>query len=126
VSSPTSLNPDEIRAAAHAHQELGPDYQSAVVESFLDKVGREIDARVDERVAALSGSRRQRLPRAYTQRSPFALAVLSLIAGIPLSAIALNSGYNGHGNVGALFIIWAAITVINVAYVAHFRRTEGR
>src|SRR5215469_2798464 len=51
VNSP-SLSPDEIRAAAETHRDLGPDYQSAVIESFLDKVGREIDARVDARVAA--------------------------------------------------------------------------
>jgi len=45
------LTPEEIRAAAETHRELGPDYQSAVIESFLDKVGREIDARVDQRMA---------------------------------------------------------------------------
>jgi hypothetical protein len=45
------LSPEEIRAAAEIHQELGPNYQQAVIESFLDKVGREIDARVDARLA---------------------------------------------------------------------------
>ena len=47
-----SLSPDEIRAAAETHRDLGPEYQSAVIESFLDRVGREIDARVDARLAA--------------------------------------------------------------------------
>jgi hypothetical protein len=124
VSSSTSLNPDEIRAAAHTHQELGPDYQSAVIESFLDKVGREIDARVDARVAGLSPrARRQRLDRQPIQRSPFALALISLVAGIPLTAIATNFR---TGGTTALFVIWLAITVINVAYVASYRRNDGR
>jgi hypothetical protein len=52
VSSSSSFSPNEIRAAAETHRELGPDYRDAVVDSFLDKVGREIDARVDARLAA--------------------------------------------------------------------------
>ena len=42
--------PDGIRAAAEIHRELGPDYDKAVVESFLERLGPEIDARVDTRV----------------------------------------------------------------------------
>ena len=41
----------EIRAAAAAHQELGPEYSDAVVASFLERVEEEIDARVDARMA---------------------------------------------------------------------------
>src|SRR5438132_9019730 len=37
----------EIRAAAAAHEELGPEYSDAVVASFLERVEEEIDARVD-------------------------------------------------------------------------------
>jgi len=48
--SSSSLTPDEIRAAAETHNELGNEYQSAVIESFLEKVGNEIDARVDARL----------------------------------------------------------------------------
>ena len=41
----------EIRAAAAAHEELGPEYSDAVVASFLERVEEEIDARVDARMA---------------------------------------------------------------------------
>jgi hypothetical protein len=41
----------EIRAAAAAHDELGPEYSDAVVASFLERVEEEIDARVDARMA---------------------------------------------------------------------------
>ena len=35
--STSPLSPQEIRAAAAAHQELGPEYGDAVIESFLDE-----------------------------------------------------------------------------------------
>ena len=41
----------EIRAAAAAHEELGPEYSDAVVASFLERVEEEIDAGVDARMA---------------------------------------------------------------------------
>ena len=41
----------ESRAAAAAHEELGPEYSDAVVASFLERIEEEIDARVDARVA---------------------------------------------------------------------------
>ena len=47
------LSPEDIRAAAGAHHELGPEYSDAVVASFLEKVDQEIAARVDERLAAI-------------------------------------------------------------------------
>jgi len=117
---------DEIRAAAETHRELGPDYESAVIDSFLDKVGREIDARVDARMAAprqAYQARQARPPRAY---SPLALAIPSIAMGIPLTAIALAvSGIPSEGLTG-LVVIWIAITAINLAYAFHLRPPSGR
>jgi hypothetical protein len=53
--STSPLSPQEIRAAAETHDELGPAYSDAVIESFLERVDREITARVDARVDARSG-----------------------------------------------------------------------
>ena len=47
------LSAQDIRAAAEVHAELGPDYGDAVVESFLAKLDKQIEARVDERLAAI-------------------------------------------------------------------------
>jgi hypothetical protein len=111
----SSLSPEEIRAAAETHHELGPAYQDAVIESFLDKVGREIDARVDARLA----HRQAAQPSARDWRghsgSPMALAIISMALGIPLSAIALAVGTHPAGIVG-LLVVWIAITAINIAY----------
>jgi hypothetical protein len=121
VSSP-SLSPDEIRAAAETHRELGPDYQSAVIESFLDKVGREIDARVDARVAASRPPWPQAqwaqapVPaKATSDRSAFALAICSMAFGIPLTAIAVSAGTHPVG-IGGVLVIWVAIALINFFY----------
>ena len=48
--STSPLDPREIRAAAEAHKELGPEYSDAVIESFLERVDQEITARVDARL----------------------------------------------------------------------------
>jgi hypothetical protein len=116
------LTPDEIRAAAETHRELGPDYQSAVIESFLDKVGREIDARVDERMALA----RQMQIKPARGRSPMALAIVSMSLGIPLSAIALGVASSSIGGLTALVVIWIAITAINLAYTLGDRRPPPR
>jgi hypothetical protein len=112
VNSP-SLSPDEIRAAAETHRDLGPEYQSAVIESFLDRVGREIDARVDARLAAAQPpAQPAKQARDY---SPLPLAIMSMVFGIPLTAIAVAAGNNPPG-FPAVLVIWIAIAVINVAY----------
>jgi hypothetical protein len=41
---------NEIAAAVAAHHELGSDYDGAVAESLIDRIGAEIDKRVDARM----------------------------------------------------------------------------
>jgi hypothetical protein len=120
--STSSFSPEEVRAAAEVHGELGADYQGAVVDSFLDKVGREIDARVDARMAARAAVQ----PPAPARRSvsPALVLLSTMVAGIPLSAIVVAAGPNPAGTAG-LFIVWLAITVINVAYALGNRPRDG-
>ena len=54
VIGQSPFSPDDIRAAAEVHQELGPDYSDAVVASSSKKVDREIAARVEARMAGTS------------------------------------------------------------------------
>jgi hypothetical protein len=46
----SELTADEIRVAAAVHHELGPEYGDAILASFLEKVDRDIAARVEERL----------------------------------------------------------------------------
>jgi hypothetical protein len=41
---------DEITASVAAHQELGPGYESAVAEGLVERIGEEIDRRIDARL----------------------------------------------------------------------------
>jgi hypothetical protein len=86
--STSPLSPEDIRAAAEAHRELGPEYSDAVVASFLDKVDREVAARVDARLAgaqraeaAKRDKRRALLKGVAIGVSGSALAV-ALVAGL--------------------------------------------
>lgn len=53
----TPLSPDEIRAAAAVHHELGPEYADDVVASFLNRIDKEISARIDARLGGPGGTR---------------------------------------------------------------------
>jgi hypothetical protein len=124
------MSPEEIRAAAEVHNELGPGYRDAVIESFLDKVGREIDARVDARVAAQQQAAQPPARSGHGHSgSPMGLAIGSLVLGIPLTAIAVAAGQHPAGFMG-LVVVWIAIAVINIAYnlsySARFRQPPNR
>jgi hypothetical protein len=41
---------DEITASVAAHAELGPRYDSAVAEGLVERIGEEIDRRIDQRI----------------------------------------------------------------------------
>ena len=121
------LSSGELRAAAETHQELPSEYRDAVLESFVDRVGREIDARVDARLAqaATRPAAPQPTPPPPAPRPPkpvsaMVLALGSIALGIPLSAIAVGVGANPAGFAG-LLVIWIAIAVINLGYASKMR-----
>jgi hypothetical protein len=115
----SAMSSEEIRAAAETYSELGPGYRDAVIESFLDRIGGEIDARVAARLAAQQPvPTRQR--RGSGSGSPLALAVISMVLGIPISAIAVAAGAHPAGALG-LIVVWVAIAAINLGYAMSSR-----
>ncbi|MFC0040892.1 hypothetical protein [Actinomadura rayongensis] len=87
---------DELAAAMAARRELGPDYDAAFAQAIAD--------RVEELVAA------RRAP-ARLLDSGFVLAVLSLAAAIPLSAIAaVQAGLAG------LAVVWTGVVLFNAVH----------
>ena len=121
------MSAGELRAAAETHKELGPEYQDAVLQSFVDRVGREIDARVDARLAQAAAQplAAQRMatppaPRAPKPISAMTLALGSIALGIPLTAIVVAAGSHPAGFAG-LLVVWIAIAVINLGYASKMR-----
>ena len=126
------LSAAEVRAAAETHKELGPEYRDAVLDSFVERVGREIDARVDARLAQAAAqplaAQRMATPPAPRTSKPFsvmALALGSIALGIPLTAIVVAAGAHPAGFAG-LLVIWIAIAVINLGYAAKMRPPDNR
>ncbi len=115
IAADSPVSPEEFRAAAEVRRELGPEYDEAVVESFIERLGPEIDARVDARVAQEleAGAGQSRAPS-------MRLAITSMALGIPLTGIVATGGDHPVGLIGVL-IIWLAIAIINVAYAISAR-----
>lgn len=113
---------EEISAATAAHRELGPGYDQAVAEGLAERLGSEIDKRVDARLA-------YRSPAAPTSRPswvPVVIGAGSMVCGVAATGIVLfatATNINGrfHNTVdGAqillVALIWAVIAIVNIAY----------
>lgn len=95
----------ELRASLEARRELGPEYESALVESFVDRIDQVIDARIAERAA------REPAKQQGMDGSQLALAIVSIGVGIPLTGITLIAAHS----MVATIVVWAAIVIVNLA-----------
>jgi len=112
---------EDIAAAAAVHHELGREYDDAVAESLVERIGAEIDKRVDTRL----GQRGRRpaprdpespvsQPRRSSSVETIVIALGSMtIAGI--TSVGILNAQNG-GSAAVVALIWLVIGVINVAY----------
>ncbi|MER7546925.1 hypothetical protein [Actinomadura sp.] len=109
---------EDITAAMAARRELGPDYDDAFIETVVDRIEQALDARA----AAAPRPRPAPAPRYGADAGAgrdhsLAMAVLSLLAAIPLSAIGVvNAGLPG------LLLVIAGIVLVNFTYTFRPRR----
>jgi len=118
--SDSPLSPQEIRAAAETHAELGPEYSDAVVSAFLEKVDRAVAARVDARLADMRppfraemrppfpAERRQPAPPAEQEDRRTLLKGIAIgvsLSGIALALVGGNPDERVHRIVWVLMII---------------------
>jgi hypothetical protein len=121
------LTPDEIRAAAEVHDELGPDYHDAVVQSFLDKLDGEVSARIDAQLGARP-TRKAAADPALLERRRAQLS--AMVAGSVLTAVASGAAvewsvhYPGSSPVKALAVVWAVLAVLYLGYAWRLRRKD--
>jgi hypothetical protein len=102
------LTREDVVSAVGARRELGRDMEPEVVDAFLDRVERGIDARVDRRLDARARPAR----RGSRGRSEgLALAIVSLGTGIPITAIAGETA-----GLPGLIAAWAGIVGVNVVF----------
>ena len=97
-----SIPQDELQAAIEARRELGPEREREVLATFLDRVERSIDERVDARLAG--GVR----PSARDPRS--AVTIASLIVSIPMLGIC--GGIAGFAGLLMVCIVLVAVNAV--------------
>jgi len=106
---------EDLRAVMAARRDLGPDYEDALVDSFLDKLDVEIAARVRNEVAAQLHHQPPG-PPVKQRDNAMGVALGSLGIGIPLTTIA---GAAGH--LPGMLLAWGGIVAVNVAYALNRR-----
>ena len=87
----------ELEATLAARRELGPEHEAELVAGFLERIDREIDRRVEERV-------RQLAPR---RRGGSVLHPGTLALCIPIVAIA-----GGIGKLPGLIVAFVALAIV--------------
>ncbi|MFY9890097.1 MAG: hypothetical protein WAK71_17410 [Streptosporangiaceae bacterium] len=122
--SDSSVTGQDIRAAAEVHGELGPEYGDAVVESFLARIDKQIEARVDERLAAVARPRRPVDPARLSKfRLAFGgLVAGSAVAGIPLTVLAAQARNEAGNSPKALLVIWVVVLAVYGLVAYRLRR----
>lgn len=99
---------DDLTAAIAARKELGPEYEDALVERFLEDVGRAIDERVDRRLIAET--------RAPAGRPlGLGLPLGSIALAIPITSVAA-SNLHGADSVAVIIASWVGIAAVNAAH----------
>jgi hypothetical protein len=117
---------DEVRASAAAHHDLGPGYDTAVAEGLVERIGEEIDRRVDARLfghlqaPAPPQPRRAPVPGRLGVAQVF-LALGSMGLAIGATAAVLHPGNTGSpavsgGQAVLVALIWIVIGLVNIAY----------
>ena len=115
---------EEIRASTAAHRDLGSGYDSAVAEGLVERIGEEIDRRVDAR---LFGQLQAPPPRRSGPApgrigvAPVFLALGSMAMAIGGTIAVLHPGDNPPGTLRPgqtvlVALIWIVIGAVNIAY----------
>jgi anti-sigma factor RsiW len=111
---------NDITAAVAAHHELGRDYDDAVAESLVDRIGAEIDKRVDARLRA--GSSGSRSPAKFSQSGRSQAMWTGAAVGVTIGAaitglVALigNEGNNSSAVSHAVIATWVILAIAGLA-----------
>lgn len=117
------LDKSEFEAVLKARQDLGPEMEPALVDSFAEKVLAEVRRQQGQSSGPLSRAQEQQfgLTPARPQRSGasqgLVLAIVSLVMAVPLTAIAFSMGGFFAGA-----LAWVGIVLVNFAAALNGRR----
>lgn len=104
----------ELGATLDARRELGPEYEAALVDSFVEKVDTQVRRRLaEERLTAARGPAGTSVMAEGGFGERFGFAIITLVLAIPLSAIAA-----AHAQLEGLLVAWAGIVGVNFIHAA--------
>jgi hypothetical protein len=95
---------EDVASALEARRELGPDYEDAVVDAFVDKVERRLEERMKH-------------PAHRTDPPALAVPLGSLGLAIPLLGVA-----GGTSGLAGVIVVSIAIVLVNFAYALYALR----
>jgi hypothetical protein len=116
---------EEVQASAAAHRDLGSGYDGAVAEGLVERIGEEIDRRVDARlfgqVQAPPPPRRRAPAPGRIGVAPVFLALGSMGLAIGGTVAVLHPGdgpptYITFGQGVLVALIWIVVGAVNIAY----------
>jgi hypothetical protein len=113
---------NDIAAAAAAHRELGNAYDDAVAESLIDRIGAEIDKRVEARLGARPQTARslgEAVPAGGHQELLLGAGIGAGITGL----VAIIAEHGSKGMVAPMLVIWVIVAVagLGAAVVNRYR-----
>jgi hypothetical protein len=115
---------EEIRASTAAHRDLGSGYDSAVAEGLVERIGEEIDRRVDARLFG----QLQAAPPRRSGPAPGRIGVAPVFLALGSMAMAIGGtiavlhpgdsppGYMNFGQGVLIALIWIVVGAVNIAY----------
>ncbi|MFE2330178.1 hypothetical protein ACFXD5_40795 [Streptomyces sp. NPDC059385] len=112
----------ELDATLDARRELGPEYEAALVDSFVEKVDTQVRRRLaEERLLAARGGGPTAALGEGNFGERFGFAIVTLVLAIPLSAIAAVQAH-----LPGLLVAWGGIVGVNFIHASKSlrRRTE--
>lgn len=101
------LQRDDLEAALGVRREMGAEIEPALV----DSLARKIEATVERRFQAeMAASRQDAQALKAGQAGRIAVAVISLVMAIPLTAIAAS-----YAGLFGMVLVWTGIVLVNLA-----------
>lgn len=102
----SEIGHDDIEAALEVRRERGAEIEPALVDAMAHKIEATVRRRFEAEVAE---RRRSEMAEQSGKVGRIAVAVVSLIMALPLTAMALDAGLL------ALTVVWTGIALVNMA-----------
>jgi hypothetical protein len=103
---------EDIAAAAAVRQELGNGYDDVIAEGLIERIGVEIDKRIDAKLDGRRRIRRANVANLERRRTLWKGAVVgAAVTGLPAFMVSLRSPYSSKGAIIMIVLAWLVIAV---------------